>query len=54
MVQLKVESQKTSEKWNISCHTSTQRMSQSLAIAATTDGELASPEELRKEKTPAI
>ena len=50
MVQLKVESQKTSEKWNISCHTSTQRMSQSLAIAATTDGEPVSPEETQEGK----
>ena len=30
--------------WNISCHISEPRMSQSLAIAATTDGELVSPE----------
>ena len=32
------------EKWNISCHVSKQRMSQSSAIAATSNGELVSPE----------
>ena len=32
-----------SEKWNIFCHISKQRMSQSSAIAATTDGELMRP-----------
>ena len=32
------------EKWNISCHISKQRMSQSSAIAATMEGELVSPE----------
>ena len=32
------------EKWNISCHVSKQRMSQSSAIAASMDGELVSPE----------
>ena len=33
-----------SEKWNISCHIHKQRMSQSSATAATTDGELVSSE----------
>ena len=33
-----------SEKWSISCHISKQRMSQSSVTAATTDGELVSPE----------
>ena len=32
------------EKWNISCQISKQRISQSSAIAATTEGELVSPE----------
>ena len=39
------------EKWNISCHISKQRMSQPSAIAATTDGELVSPEEAQDVKT---
>ena len=33
-----------SEKWNISCHISKQRMSQSTAVAATMDGELVNSE----------
>ena len=32
------------DKWNIACHISKQRMSQSLAITATANGELVSPE----------
>ena len=32
------------EKWNICCHISKQRMPQSSAIAATTDGKQVSPE----------
>ena len=32
------------EKWNISCQISKQRISQSSAIAVTTEGELVSPE----------
>ena len=35
---------KSTEKWNISCRISKQRTSQSLEIAATSDGELVSPE----------
>ena len=33
-----------SEKWNISCHISKQRMSKSIAVADTKDGELVNPE----------
>ena len=32
------------DKWNIACHISKQRMSQSSAIAVTADSELVSPE----------
>ena len=32
------------DKWNVACHISKQRMSQSSAIVATVDGELVSPE----------
>ena len=37
-------------QWNISCHISEQRMSQSSAIAATAEGELVSPEGTQKRK----
>ena len=36
--------QLTDEKWNIPCHISKQRMSQSSAVVASTDWELVSPE----------
>ena len=39
-----------SEKWNISCHISKQRMSQSTAVAATTDGELVNSEGTQERK----
>ena len=38
------------EKWNIACHISKQKMSQSSVIAATTNGELVSPEETQEGK----
>ena len=38
------------EKWNICCHISKQRMPQSSAIAATTGGKQVSPEETEEGK----
>ena len=43
---------KSSEKWNISCQISRQRMSS--VIAAPTDSELVSPKGTPKERMPAI
>ena len=42
------------DKWNIACHSSKQRMSQSSGVVATTDGKLVSPEvtQGRKENLP--
>ena len=43
----------SSEKWNISCQISRQRMSQSSVIAAPKDGEPLSPTGTPKERMPA-
>ena len=42
------------EKWNIACHVSKQRRSRSSAIAASMDGELASPEGTQERTIPAL
>ena len=44
----------TIEKWNISCHINKQRMLQSLAVVATVDGELVSPERTKEGKNTSI
>ena len=42
------------EKWNIPCHISKQRMSQSSVIKATMDGKLVSPEKTQDVKTQVL